>query len=268
MPKIKINGAELWYDIQGDGEPVFCIGGMILVSSQYDFVTPILSKSCKVINYDLRGVNKSAPVPSLNYRDFSEQAEDVRGILDAVGLEKVHIWAGACAHIGVRFAARYPDRTASLIFFPWFRQIPLQIAFFDRGIELCNEYGTMERFGETFVSSWKDRVPRLADWALPKFMNNMSCEAFKIHWNSMKNCDLTDEILKIKVPTLMLMGTEDTGSPKHLQEDIKYVVDSIPGVETKFIEGSGRTYYMMDNPAKTSEVVINWLKKHPIRSSK
>ena len=152
MSKIEVNGAQLWYDVQGEGEPLFCIGGMVLVSNQYDFTTPILAKSCKVINYDIRGVGKSAPLPALNYRDYSEQAEDVIGIIDALGIEKIHVWAGACSHIGVRFAARYPERTASLIFFPWFRQTPSMLHFFAAGVELCEASGTLEQWVKILLS--------------------------------------------------------------------------------------------------------------------
>jgi pimeloyl-ACP methyl ester carboxylesterase len=240
---------------------------MVLVSNQYDFTTPILAKSCKVINYDVRGVGKSAPLPTLNYRDYSEQAEDVKGIIDAIGLKKIHIWAGACAHIGVRFAARYPERTASLILFPWFRQTSSMVHFFGAAVELCEAFGTLEQWAKTIVSGYKDtRIQkRLQDWEVPKFVNNISCETFKIHWNSMKNCDLSGEIPKIKAPTLIIAGTEATGSRKNEEEEIKYLEDHIREVEKIFIEGSGKTYYMVDNPEKTCTVIIDWLKRHPIK---
>ena len=80
MPKLEINGARLWYDVQGDGQPLFCIGGLVLVSDQYAFTTPILSKKFKVINFDMRGIARSAPLPALNYREYQEQAEDIKGL--------------------------------------------------------------------------------------------------------------------------------------------------------------------------------------------
>lgn len=63
----------------------------------------------------------------------------------------------------------------------------------------------------------------------------------------------------------MLIGAESGGRPKDFKDDIKYVEDSIPGVETIFIKGSVETYYMIDNPDKTSQIVTEWLEKHPIR---
>jgi len=265
MPILEANAAKLWYDVQGEGEPLFCVGGLGLVSNQYDFTTPILAKSCQVINYDIRGVGKSAPPPLLNYRDYSEQAEDVIAVMDAIGVKKAHIWAGACSHIGVRFASRYPERTASLIFFPWFRPIPAVVHIFDSGIELCNGFGKMDYWANIIASAFTDPNFRklMLEWEVPMLLKNLSCEAFKIHWGSMKHCDLTDEVPKIKVPTLMLMGTEGVAGNKTTQSEMKYVEECIPGAEKVYIEGSGGTYYMIDNPEKTSEAVVDWLKKHP-----
>ncbi|MFH0814048.1 MAG: alpha/beta hydrolase [Pseudomonadota bacterium] len=266
MPYAEVNAAKLWYDVQGEGAPLFCIGGMGLVSNQYDFTTPILSKSCKVINYDIRGVGKSAPPPLLNYRDYSEQAEDVRAIMDTIGIKKAHIWAGACSHIGVKFAARYPDRTASLIFFPWFRPIPAVVHIFDAGVELCGGFGKIDYWATIIASAFTDPNFRklMLEWEVPMLVKNLSCEAFKIHWGSMKHCDLTNEIPNIKVPTLMLMGTEGVAGNKTTQSEIKFVEYNIPGAEKVFIEGSGGTYYMIDNPEKTCAAILDWIKKHPL----
>lgn len=76
-------------------------GWPFLVSNQYDFTTPIPAKSCKVINYDIRGIGKSAPPPPLNYRHYSEQAEDVKIMIDAIGLEKnTHLGRSMQQHRG------------------------------------------------------------------------------------------------------------------------------------------------------------------------
>jgi len=266
MPYIQVNGANLWYDIKGDGEPIFCIGGMGLVSDQYEFTTPILAKSCQVINYDIRGVGKSAPPPILNYRDYSEQAEDVKAILDNIGIQKVHIWAGACSHIGVKFAARYPERTASLIFFPWFRPISPVVYIFDAGIMLCKGFGKMDYWANIIATAFTDPKFRqlMLDWEVPLLLRNLSCEAFIIHWGSMRECDLTQEILKISSPTLMLMGTEGVIGNQSIQSEIEFVEKNIPHAKKIFVNGSGGTYYMIDNPEETCKIILQWIKDHSI----
>ncbi len=267
MPYIEANGARLWYESVGEGEPLFCIGGMALVSNQHDFMTPILKDHCQVINYDIRGVGKSAPPPLLNYTDYSEQAADVLAIMDELGIKKAHIYAGACSHIGVRFAAKYPDRTASLIFFPWFRPQQATSEVFDAGMRLCDGLGTMKFWADIIATAFTDPAHQklMMEWEAPMIVKNLSCEAFKIHWGAMKHCDLTDEIPKIKSPTLMLMGTAGVLGNEATQSEIRYVEKCIPGVEKVLIEGSGGTYSMIDNPEKHCEALIDWLKKHPTR---
>lgn len=264
MPIIEANAAKLWYNVEGEGEPLFCIGGMGLVSNQYDFTTPLLTKKCKVINYDIRGVGKSSPPPKLNYRDYSEQCEDVLAVLDDIGIEKVHLWAGACSHIGVRFAARYPERTASLIFFPWFRPIAEVIPVFDAGIKLCDGFGKMDYWSEIIATTFTDPEFKqlMLEWEVPKLIENMSCDAFKIHWGAMRECDLTDQIPKIKAPVLLLMGTEGVAGDEVMIQEIAHVEKNIKVVEKKYIEGSGGTYYMIDSPEKTAEAIVDWLERY------
>ena len=61
----------------------------------------------------------------------------------------------------------------------------------------------------------------------------------------------------------MIMGSEETAGAKDKEKDIWCVEDNIRGVEKVFIEGAGRTFYMVDNPKKTCKVITDWLKKHP-----
>ena len=82
MPNIEANGANIWYDVQGQGEPIVAIGGMALVSNQFDFCTPHLAEKAQIVNFDLRGVGKSRPIPKLNYTDYADQADDVIAVIE------------------------------------------------------------------------------------------------------------------------------------------------------------------------------------------
>ena len=120
----------------------------------------------------------------------------------------------------------------------------------------------MEHWAKLVTFGWTD--PKTEDWAISKFANNIPCESFLLHWSTLENLDLRDRLPDIKVPTLMLIGAEKGGRPKDYTQDIKYVEDSIPGVETIYVQGGEETYYMMDSPEKTSEIITEWIEKHPI----
>ena len=271
MPTIEANGAKLWYDVQGEGEPIIAIGGMALVSNQFDFCTPHLAEKAQVINFDLRGVGKSRPIPKLNYTDYADQADDVIAIMDALGLEKAHIWAAACSHIAVRFAAAYPERTQSLIFFPWYSPKKTINHVFDAGVELSHAFDTMEHWAKIIATAFtaEDRASKLEDWEVPMIVNNLEPEMFRIHWGSMKECNRRCDLEKINAPTLLLMGDAGVAGNEANQRELKLVAETIPGtVETRFIKGTGGTYYMIEEPEETARVLIDWMNDHPSSSAR
>ena len=270
MPRITANGADLWYSLQGEGETIVCIGGMALVSNQFDFVTPHLCKGARVLNMDLRGVGKSRPHPKLNYRDYSDQADDVLAVMDAAGIERAHIWGAACSHMAVRFAAQYPDRTQSVIFFPWYSPKRSINHVFDAGVELTLAFDSMEQWANIIATAFtsKQYQQLLLDWEVPKIVENLDPEMFRIHWGSMKNSNRRDDLPKIKAPTLLLMGDAGVAGNEANQRELELVKAQIPGlVETHFIAGCGGTYYMIEQPEETARVLFEWMARHAVQTA-
>lgn len=270
MPTIQANGANLWYDIQGEGETIACIGGMALVSNQFDFCTPHLAKNARVLNFDLRGVGKSRPIPKLNYRDYAEQADDLLAIMDDAGIEKVHLWGAACSHIAVRFAAAYPERTASLVFFPWYSPKRTINHVFDAGVQLSYAFNTMEQWAKIIATAFTSEQYQklLMDWEVPKIVENLDPEMFRIHWGSMKECNRREDLQQIHCPTLLLMGDSGVAGNEANKRELEFIGGAIPGeVENRFINGCGGTYYMIEQPEETARVLTEWVRKHPATGS-
>jgi len=271
MPTIEANGANLWYDVQGEGEPIFCIGGMALVSNQFDFVTPILARDAMVINYDLRGVGRSRPIPRLNYNDYAHQSDDVLAILDEVGIERAHIWGAACSHIAVHFAAAHPDRTASLIFFPWYSPKRTIAHVFDAGVEISYAFGSMQYWAEMVATAFTadERRQKLREWEVPMIVRNLDPEMFRIHWGSMKHSNRRADLESIQAPTLLLMGDAGVASNEANQREIERVRAMIPGeTELQLVEGCGGTYFMIEEPEETARILLDWMRRHPALGSR
>src|SRR5262245_46012313 len=116
MSFVEREGATLWYDVQGEGDPVTLIGGDIMASDQFHFVFPALVKEFRVVRWDFRNIGNSVRDPARMEFTIDEKVEDLRACLDAAGIERTHVWAIATGTFtGVVFAARYPERVASLI---------------------------------------------------------------------------------------------------------------------------------------------------------
>lgn len=109
----------IYYEVRGEGEPLLMIHGVVVDAGLYEKGAEILSRRCKVITYDRRGNSRSA-FREQKERTFSmdEQAEDVKDLLDALGIEETLIFgASAGAAVGQSFLVKYPERVRHLIIY-------------------------------------------------------------------------------------------------------------------------------------------------------
>jgi len=84
MPRVTVNGAELYYEIRGTGPPLLLIMGATGDGGHFDELAGLLADEFTVITYDRRG-NGRSPVPA-GWRTTSaeEQADDAAALLDAL----------------------------------------------------------------------------------------------------------------------------------------------------------------------------------------
>ena len=59
MPDARVNGARIWYQETGEGDPVAQIHGAGFGHFNFAAATPILSKSFRCIDFDMRGYGQS-----------------------------------------------------------------------------------------------------------------------------------------------------------------------------------------------------------------
>jgi pimeloyl-ACP methyl ester carboxylesterase len=85
MPKVAVNGAEIYHEGRGTGPPVLLIMGATGDGGHFDAFADVLADEFTVITYDRRG-NGRSPVPA-GWRTTSpeEQADDAAALLEAIG---------------------------------------------------------------------------------------------------------------------------------------------------------------------------------------
>ncbi len=99
--------------VEGTGTPCLLLNGGLMSIRAWDPVAAGLVARHRVIRCDLRGQLLSpGPVPST----FDEHADEVVRLLDALGVDRVHV-AGTSlgAFVGITLAARRADRVRSLV---------------------------------------------------------------------------------------------------------------------------------------------------------
>lgn len=102
----EVNGASLYYEVQGKGLPlVFISGGGVLDRRCWDDQFLVFSKHFKVIRYDVRGIGKSSrPAGPFSHSD------DLQALLKFLGVKRAHLVAlSVGGAIAIDFTLEYPD---------------------------------------------------------------------------------------------------------------------------------------------------------------
>src|ERR1700730_6691577 len=107
-------GANIYWDEKGNGDPLLLIMGLGYPSIAWHRTRPVLSEKYRTIALDNRGVGQS-DMPTGPY-PIALMASDAAAVLDAAGVERAHIFGISMGGmIAQEFALQYPKRLRSLI---------------------------------------------------------------------------------------------------------------------------------------------------------
>jgi len=114
MPHNTINGANLWYDVMGEGEPILLHHGYTASRVNWLPVAQRLQEHYQVILMECRGTGESED--TVNGYNLAQYAMDVIGMVDFLGINKFtyagHSMGGG---IGYLLGLNYADRLNRLI---------------------------------------------------------------------------------------------------------------------------------------------------------
>lgn len=110
----RINGAELYYELSGSGDPLVLVHGSWVDHTSWQLVVPDLARSFRVLAYDRRGYSLSER--PLGQGSRREDEEDLAALVEALDLAPAHVVANSFGgSIALGLAARRPDLFRSLI---------------------------------------------------------------------------------------------------------------------------------------------------------
>lgn len=115
MPKVLANGLNIHYQRVGSGPDVVMLHGLTGNLAVWHLkMVPLLRRDYTVTTVDLRG-HGYTDMPSTGY-DTDEMAEDLKGLLDALGIERAYLVGHSYgADVMLTFAVRYPDRIIKMV---------------------------------------------------------------------------------------------------------------------------------------------------------
>ena len=115
MPRIRVNGAERYYEEQGSGpETIFFSHGLLWSGRMFDEQIAMLKERYRCVAFDHRGQGQSE-VTRDGY-DMETLYEDAAALIEALGGAPCHfLGLSMGGFIGLRLAARRPELLKSLL---------------------------------------------------------------------------------------------------------------------------------------------------------
>lgn len=211
MPFVVNEGVRLFYEVQGDGEPLLLLHGFTLDSRMWEPQFPVLTSRYRVIVTDTRGHGRSDAPPTGYSRE--ERVDDVRLLADSLQLGRFHLVGfsqGGSTAIG--FALKYQDRLKSLSL------VSAGAAGYDVGPRIKRiDQLAREKSVEEARSEWLAMALR---WFRPEhteiaaLMRTMISEHSGAYWSDpmrgkYPSIPDLDHVRKITVPTAIFIGESD-----------------------------------------------------------
>jgi 3-oxoadipate enol-lactonase len=228
--KIRVNDIDVNYVLEGPaGAPTITLSHSLATDlSMWDPQAKALASRYRVLRYDTRG-HGGTDAPAGAY-SLSQLADDARGLLKALGIARTH-WVGLSmgGMIGQTLALSTPETLQSLSLCDTSSRIPTEAQpLWDERIAVAEAKG-MDPHVEPTVARWF--TPKFVE-ARPDVVNPVrdmirrtSARGYAGCCHAIRALDLTDRLSVITLPTLIIVGAQDVGTPvaasKAIQERIK-----------------------------------------------
>lgn len=116
MPRARVNGVSLYYEVTGRGAPLVLVHGFACGIRSWDPQVKALARSHRVIAYDVRGHGTSdAPADAADYSQPTSVA-DLHALLRHLGLRRAAVGGLSMGgNIALNFALAHPEMVSALI---------------------------------------------------------------------------------------------------------------------------------------------------------
>jgi 3-oxoadipate enol-lactonase len=220
---IEVDGVRLHVAQDGErgAQPLALLNGAFCNLESWSPVLEALAKRYFVVRHDGRGNGQSGAGARADYR-FERYADDLRGILDQLGIERAVICGMAYgARIAARFALRHPDRVQLLALYDVSLAAPVNQELQREGNARAKALRQAEGLPE---------VTRLREW----FAHADEREARRSLTAHEGQPDPTPELAAVKAPTLVVCGRQDVNL-----EESQRIARVLPNAELHVMEMTG-----------------------------
>lgn len=216
--KAKANGITVNYALEGPvAAPVVIVSHSLAAHlGMWEPQMAVLTRSFRVLRYDTRG-HGGTQVPVDAYT-LQQLADDALGLLDTLGIDRTH-WLGLSlgGMVGQTLALRAPNRLRSLVLCDTTSRVaPEAKALWEGRIRTAEAQG-METLVEPTIERWftapfRQRRPEVVD-RVRTMIRETDPRGYAGCCHAIAALDLTDRLPAIRLPTLVVVGEDDPGTP-------------------------------------------------------
>ena len=260
MPKIKINNADLYYEIQGDGEPLILIPGLGTGAWLWFKQVPAFAGSFRTIIFDPHGVERSDKTnEAFTIRTLAETVAD---LLDRLGIERAHILGASLGgFVAQEFVLLFPQKTMSLVLCctsaGGARHVPPPASVLEAyasNFHLSRNQRIRENlllsFGPRYVAEHAEEVEQVLEMRLANFVPE------NVYMNQVRAgqaFDLDAQISRIEALTLIITGDADTIVPV---ENSYHLAAAIPRAQLIIVPGGSHMFFIEQATRFNSAVTV------------
>jgi 3-oxoadipate enol-lactonase len=268
MPFIKRNDVEIYYETHGQGTPFMFFSETACDGEVWKiFQVPEFARDYMVITHDYRGTGKSSK-PSEQY-STADFVDDAVAILDHLNAEPAIV----CGHsMGGRviqlMALKYPAKIKKMIIASsgaghpgMAKGIPLKmcIEMVELGYQrYVRDHALEVGWTKPYIDQHGDRVD---NFLKVRMAGIPPLESYLRHVIARQEHDTTDRLKDIKVPTLVMVGSDDhqsaTGRSHRMDADI--LAGAIPDAQLAVIPGEAHNYFFT-NPGEAHRIMREFLR--------
>jgi 3-oxoadipate enol-lactonase len=261
----EINGAHLYYEIAGAGQPVVFVHAGIADRRMWDAQFDVFARRYRVLRYDHRGMGKSSMPPG----PFALR-DDLYGLIRHFDLEPAAL-IGCSMGGGAELdcALEHPEAVSALVLVSaGVSGNPLEPTaemkqLWEQVDELAGK-GDLDGANEVELRMWVDgvrRTPDQVDPAVRELVREMNLASFtrdeehKQGQSQPMQPPAYGRLGEVRVPTLVIVGSED--QPLIVQTADVFT-SKIPGARKVMMEGLAHVPNM-EKPAEFNQITLDFL---------
>ncbi len=275
MPFVEVEDGRLYYDVSGKGPSLVLIHGAWASHEWWRWQIPELSKDYQVLSLDVRGHGQSSPLKAAYSVDGFTR--DLESFLQKVEIDQAVLVGWSMGGIiSMEYCLNHPSKVRALILIatrghrnPQMKR-RIMIQYLQARLSLIMDFtsprkydraaegfsGEQERVKREVENMLSPTTPReVFDWVMDDITNKPRENYFEVA-KSIWNWEAGEELKRINVPTLIMVGEKDSRTPPRFSHLLHA---EIPNSRLVIVKDAGHCL-ALERPQVVNAEIIKFLK--------